>query len=295
MRQTFFVIAWIWILATFFGCNPPVGKVHKNAPTVSLNKLDEKEFDKFTREVSFKLIADRTPKTELLVIMDTNLHRYVDSSKGDSKWRTSRGYWILIPKGENESKILSLKTDLNTINTIEINPIPTVSVIGVEGEIVDEKEMKELLSVTDLTLGEHRIPENFKFPYYQVGTPSKLILYQPKAAKIISINPPESERPKAGTPIIITFDTPPHVPRYNLTRGVEVQFDIRTMDIKDYMDRMTGDNLFAWKRLSPTTFQMRTPLGYRHYYGNFTLKIEWDQPREYSNKWETTEQSFHYD
>lgn len=300
MDYTFCRIAWICLLEiALFGCgNAPVGKVSDKAPVVSIKKLNEKQVDEFTREVSFKLVAKPPPKTELLVILDTDIYVYDGSGAatllGCKFEGIVGGNWALISKGAKESQDFSLRVDLNGIGSVGINPIPTISVVGVEGEVVDQKEMDDLISLSDRTLGGHRIPEDFEFPYYQVGKPSDLILYSPKASKIVSIEPPESTRPKAGSPIIITFDAPPKCPFHDIRKGDLYDFlSLRHLSSDDFTQRVTQDSSRFLKRLSPTTFAVRTPLGYRVDYANFILTIEWDQPQE--DSWSRTKQSFLYD
>ena len=273
----FYRIAWICFFGiAFLGCgNDPIGKVSDKAPIVSIEKLSEKPVDKFHREISFKLIADLAPKTELLVILDTNMEGYSHMSsanRGCYFTGVAGDNWALIPKGTKESQTFSIRVDLNGFASVEINPIPTISIVGAEGEFVDKKKMDDLLSSSDLILNGSRIPEDFEFPYYKVGDPSKLILYRSKDAKIVGMDPPEGTQLKANMPITITFDTPPKCPSYTFVRGLDFRLTLT--------------------RLSPTTFRVNAPLEYLLDYKICFLKIRWEQPQK--GRYSETSQSFAY-
>ena len=109
---------------------------------------------KVGERISWRLKAFPAPKTDLVV----------------STIPKSKQNWIVIPKFQNHSEefISTVFDD----ETIEIHPLPMVSIVGV-GLVVDlEKLQKDL---PNESRGGHRIPKDFDFPLYNVGDPSKIL------------------------------------------------------------------------------------------------------------------------
>ena len=196
----------------FIGCQADVFKVSDKAPTISIKKIEEsKRLDDIV--ITIQLVADRAPKTDLLVLLDVLA---IDSLLGKSG---ARG-WATIPKGKKNSIMFSKRMKINSYGYAFIEPIPTVSVVG-KGEVINMDKLSN--SWGDKTLEDQLIPRGFQFPYYRVATPAmNMILYRPGIAKIISVDPPNGSEvdwkskefsPDLKTEITIIFDKPPEHPK----------------------------------------------------------------------------------
>ena len=199
------------------GCDKDtVFKVSDKAPVISIKKVGNESFILNTVEMSIQLVADRAPKTDLLVFLNV-------STKGSTiAWENEeRGFtgWATIPKGKKASKVFSQAIELNSYCYVYISPIPTVSVVG-EGEVIDLRKLSSAWGRK--TLEDQLIPSGFQFPYYRVATP-KVKLYRPGKAKIISVDPPNGSEiagwdsrerfPDLKSEITIAFDKPPEFPK----------------------------------------------------------------------------------
>ena len=131
-------------------------------PTITIKKLrsekveikkriGEQRWKEIGARVWWRLNADPAPKTDLPVM----------GSFGGSRW-------IIIPKSRNSSEEFS---DILFNNRIQIDPLPTVSIVG-KGLVVDLEKLQKGLPVE--SRGGHRIPEEFDFPLYKVAEPSHI-------------------------------------------------------------------------------------------------------------------------
>ena len=209
------MVSFFFFSILFLGCQTDENaafKVSDNAPAISIEIVDEREINDITKKyITFRLVANRAPKTDLLILLRVS----VDPCK-TFLGKNSAG-WATIPKGEKNSKVFSQDMYFHSYRYAYVDPIPTVSVVG-EGEIVDPR----LSSFwNEKTLEGQYIPTGFQFPYYKVATPT-VLLYRPGKAKIISVDPPngseivatDSEElfPGLKSEITITFDNPPECP-----------------------------------------------------------------------------------
>ena len=194
----------------FLGCQADVFKVSDKAPTISIKKIGEsKRLDYIL--ITIQLVADRAPKTDLLVLIDVFA---IDRSLGKSGVRG----WATIPQGKKSSIVFSQLVKINSYGYASIEPIPTVSVVG-KGEVINMDKLSNFWG--DKTLEDQLIPRGFQFPYYRVATPA-MELHRPGIAKIISVDPPNGSEvdwkskefsPDLKTEITIIFDKPPEHPK----------------------------------------------------------------------------------
>ena len=83
----------------FLGCQADVFKVSDKAPTISIKKIEERKIlidDKVLTDdivITIQLVADRAPKTDLLVLLDVFA---IDILLGKSGVRG----WATIPQGK---------------------------------------------------------------------------------------------------------------------------------------------------------------------------------------------------
>ena len=180
-------------------------------PVVSVRKVKEETTvrNNIERiEVFFDIVADTTVKTDILVISSISASDSYDDTNGCN--RRGSNPWITIPKGQKKSQTFSEKVTLNGEVSVFISKIPIVEFVGQKGKFVDQEKLEKYWGKH--TLENKRIPDGFQFPYYEVGEPSELYLYQPKNAKIIRVEPPIGSRVPKEAQIKITFDTPPLCP-----------------------------------------------------------------------------------
>ena len=196
----------------FIGCQADVFKVSDKAPTISIKKIEERRGILDDIEITIQLVADRAPKTDLLVFLDVFAidHLYIEKKRGVRGWAT-------IPQGKKSSIVFSQYVSINSYGYASIEPIPTVSVVG-KGEVINMDKLSNFWG--DKTLEDQLIPRGFQFPYYRVATPA-MKLYRPGIAKIISVDPPNGSEvdwkskelsPDLKPEITIIFDNPPEHP-----------------------------------------------------------------------------------
>ena len=205
----------------FIGCQADEDaafKVSNKAPVISIEIVGDKIIKGYVeskKEVTFKLVANRAPKTDLLILLRVS----ADPCEPLRRKESGLAGWATIPKGKKSSRAFSQEIELHSYCYAFVDPIPTVSVVG-EGEIVDQHRLSSFWG--DKTLKDQRIPIGFQFPYYKVAMPL-LKLYRPGNAKIISIDPPDGSEiaasdseelfPELKSDITIIFDNPPECPR----------------------------------------------------------------------------------
>ena len=192
----------------FLGCQADVFKVSDKAPTISIKKIGEsKRLDYIL--ITIQLVADRAPKTDLLVLIDVFAIDLLLGKRGVRGWAT-------IPQGKKSSIVFSQFVKINSYGYASIEPIPTVSVVG-KGEVINMDKLSNFWG--DKTLEDQLIPRGFQFPYYRVATPA-MELHRPGIAKIISVDPPngsevdwKSKELFPDLKITIIFDNPPEHPK----------------------------------------------------------------------------------
>ena len=218
-------IVILFLLGTvFFSCGADdPASVSDKAPVISLKKLREERLEnEQSQEVSFKVVADRAPKTDLIV--HVSFANYLPRwGKHDPEWGCSNMYrdgtyehWIVIAKGKKSSQEISARIDLNGLAFFRINPLPTIEVVG-EGTILKIEGALEYGWGKE-TLDRQTIPEGFEFAYYEVGEPSELS-YGFQDSKIIRVDPPNGSVIEEFSPIKILFDTPPACPYIKVKDG----------------------------------------------------------------------------
>ena len=134
--------------------DPPPDESHQ-IPTVTIEELRREERVGECRnqtKVWWRLSATPRPKTDLAVRMQKN----------NSK------FWVIIPKSKNSSE--ELNDTFNFDGEIQIQPLPTVSIVG-KGVVIDLERLQKGLPT--YARGEHKIPADYDFPPYKVGEPSK--------------------------------------------------------------------------------------------------------------------------
>ena len=201
----------------FIGCQADVFKVSDKAPTISIKKIGERKTlidDKALTDdivIKIQLVADRAPKTDLLVLLDVFAIDLLLGKRGVRGWAT-------IPQGKKSSIVFSQYVSINSYGYASISPIPTVSVVG-KGEVINMDKLSNFWG--DKTLEDQLIPRGFQFPYYRVATPA-MELHRPGIANIISVDPPNGSEvdwkskelfPDLKPEITIIFDNPPEHPK----------------------------------------------------------------------------------
>ncbi len=108
------------------------------------------------KKITWRLKASPPPKRDLLVRIE-----------GLRYWDMIDDYfWVMITKSNNYSETFS-KT---VMKSIKILPLPTVYIVG-EGVVLDKLD----LDFPSWTLGNHKIPEDFVPPMYEVGEKSEIL------------------------------------------------------------------------------------------------------------------------
>ena len=153
---------------------------------------DDRGNDVLGEEITWRLNANPAPRTDLVVIV-----RVPDSSY------SSREYRILIPTHSNRSTEF---TSTSHSHSIEILPLPTVSIVG-KGVVVDLEELQGGLPAN--TLGGHRIPKDFPFPLYTVGQPKEISCEICRVIEDIDLGPPSATAVQLDPPSGMTI--PPNV------------------------------------------------------------------------------------
>ena len=206
----------------FLGCDDyreDPYEISDKAPVISIEKIGEK-LTETEIEVSFKAVADRAPKTDLLVRLNVYGSSYYTYTYNQGRFDVSLAYLVIIPKGKTESKVLSESTYLGNYSNVRVLPLHTVTIVG-KGEVIDQQRLQEIYG-GKFTKDDQKIPEDYIFAYYQVGETSDLRLYHPGKAKIISVDPPNGStiRDFMGD-VRITFDV---APEYLKVTGEHVRF-----------------------------------------------------------------------
>ena len=220
----------------FFGCggdeeDETVVVISNKTPVISVEKIRENPDpeNEMYREVWFKFTADPAPRKEMLVSFYRVIYEYRVVTRAGCTF-SDGDRWVNISKGEKESKEFSISVEVNGYCAVKINPIPTVDIVG-EGEKVDMDELEKEWGTK--TFGGQRIPEDFQFPYYEVGENPELILYDAaEDVEIVSIDPPVDSIVETNQIFTITFSSPPFCP----------------------IQRASNSAAWRMDRVSPTTF-----------------------------------------
>ena len=234
------------ILGCLFGCgednDDSIAGGSPTIPTITIEKLQIEELDGelvgdrreiytaldeifidvdpdeklFGEKVLWRLNANPAPTTDLAVII----------ASGDSEHDSE--HYVIIPKDKNSSaefstfdvKAVRYRAVLNLQDVnldspdatfhIKINPLPTVSVVG-KGVVADLDKLQS--DYPKESLGDHRIPEDYGFPLYKVGEPSKIffkvLVRTAMLSSIVSVAPPPGSIIRANSLIHITYNKPP--------------------------------------------------------------------------------------
>ena len=205
------IICFFIMFLSCGGDDEPIDDV-QDAPIVSIKITRENPVNEFVKEIGFQIVTDTAPETDLLVIISVRIRR---AKSGENAALTGR-HRVLIPKGKKNSQEFSTEIDIHGQGIVSIEELPMVSIVG-EGVVIDQEDLQGWWELSG-TLGGHKVPDDFQFPYYEVGEPAEVILYRPKDAKILSIDPPNGSLIQTSywgrdKIIIINFDTPPLQPR----------------------------------------------------------------------------------
>ncbi len=196
-------LVYIFILTCLFGCGgddieenggsiaDPALDDRNQIPTVTIEKLrGQKEVSSdcgvVGEKVWWRLNAEPAPKTDLAVIVGNR--------------------WAIIPKSQKHSEEFS-----NSIShgSIQIDPLPTVSIVG-KGIVVDLEKLQRNLPVA--SRGGHIIPKDYEFPLYKVGEPKRIIrqveLSDIANAVLLKATPSKGAL-AANKSIILEFDKDP--------------------------------------------------------------------------------------
>lgn len=204
-------------------------EVSDKAPVVSLSKVAQEITDDGLK-ITFKVVSDSSPKTDVLVkILERD--SFFDFSSQDLRACDSKGihspeFWVTLPKGKKESQVIEetyQARSLNGCTGFSILPLPIIDIVG-EGEMIDQALLQRKYGGRKTREGKV-IPKDFVFPYYEVENPDGVNFYCPKPAKIVSVDPPDGSVIPWETittnlaDIKVTFDTPPECP------GISTSFD----------------------------------------------------------------------
>ena len=244
----------------FLGCDDyreDPYEISDKAPVISIEKIGEK-LTETEIEVSFKAVADRAPKTDLLVRLNVYGSSYYTYTYNQGRFDVSLAYLVIIPKGKTESKVLSESTYLDDYSNVRVLPVHTVTIVG-KGEVIDQQRLQEIYGGKS-TKDDQKIPEDYIFAYYQVGETSDLRLYHPGKAKIISVDPPNGSTIR------------------DFMGEVRITFDVAPENLK-----VTGEHVrFTGELYSPTIFIVHT-LIYPFDLGKpipYYFTIEWGKKSE---------------
>ena len=158
-------------------------------PTITIENIRTEKLEGGER-VWWRLKANPAPKTDLAVRL---ARRFRDPE------------WVIIPKSKNNSETFA------TLRSIEIQPLPMVSIVG-KGLVVDLELLQR--NLPDDSLGGHRIPKDFDFPVYNVGEPAQIQIVLPEipeivSAKFSSANPASGSVIAPNAIITLTFSSDP--------------------------------------------------------------------------------------
>ena len=212
------------------GCQPgqpDIYEISEEAPVISVKIIEQRNIDKeygrhkrYKRlekiiEVKFQLVADPAPKSDLLIYLKVPASEYYSSGYFLTQKEAGGIYgWTIIPTGETSSKVFMQTGSVNSHRYVVVEPIPIISIVG-EDDVVDTDELSE--NWGRRTLEDQLIPEGFRFPYYNVAE-DFTTLYRPQdVAKIINVDPPNLSELNGRYYVIVTFDTPPELPKVNGT------------------------------------------------------------------------------
>lgn len=242
MKDLVMFFLFVCVMFVLFGCGADeevAFEISDKAPSVSIKKIGY-EIKGIYLTLKCKVVSDATPKTDLLVNVAVEGEEHNNKVLGDPCHRYSQdGHWATIPEGKKESQEIHFvkgTTALNGYAGVKVLPLPTIDIVG-EGEVIDQEQLQSYYG-GNKTTEDKQIPEDFVFPYYEVADPELVIIYRPKAAKIISIDPPQGSLVNYGSSIHITFDTPPECPHVSqMFKGTNLYGDGKKFTVRTGYDQ----------------------------------------------------------
>lgn len=233
----------------FLGCQADIYEISDEAPVISIKKIKERKVIIDDIEITIQLVADRAPKTDLLVLLNV----FTETDKGVFMDKSGFRRWATIPKGKKSSIMFSQKMRINSYGYAVLEPIPTISVVG-QGEVINMGKLSNFWG--DKTLEDQLIPNGFQFPYYRVATPEMMKLYRPGIAKIIRVVPPNGSEvdwkskelsPDLKPEIMIIFDKPPEHPKVRVDGHDSFFFKLWTVlpNHPEFKDNYEAGNVFS--------------------------------------------------
>lgn len=216
--QTLFFV-FVSIMFVLFGCGADEDETVEvsdsdKTPIVSFEKLGEKITDGILG-IEYRVVSDSKPKNDLLVHVDLiEYHCRLDTREAPNISSSSNPIWVTIPKGENKSRpVIHSIYFPQSKRYAKILPLPLIDIVG-EGIVVNQELLHDSYVSSDrLTEEGKEIPEDYVFSYYEVADADPTLLYVPKPAKIISIDPANGSFINYGDSILITFDNSAECPR----------------------------------------------------------------------------------
>lgn len=131
-------------------------------PTITIKKIEGEKIEESPavrgEKITWRLDANPAPVKNVVIQIS------IPSANNQSV-----DVWVLVPKFKPTSEAF-----VNTIyaGAIEIVALPMQSIVG-EGLVVNVEKLRKGLP-TD-TYGGHHIPQDFDFPFYDVGNPSQIL------------------------------------------------------------------------------------------------------------------------
>lgn len=224
----------IVVCVLFIGCGADEDAVFEvepdKAPVISLKVVSETFHDtRYIVKIAFKVVSDTAIKTDMPIRFDTRSTGWrsdegcfqrlpYDVPINDRhEFRESNTAWAMIPKGQKESKVITRICQVNSRFGGWVLPLPVITVVG-EGEVIDQEYLGYWQHET---VHDEVIRKGFVFPYYEIANDAPQILYAPKTAKVVAVDPPNGSRiiekgDYSDLKIKVTFDTPPECPQFLL-------------------------------------------------------------------------------
>lgn len=195
-------VLFLLILLLLIGCGADEGGVGKGGvfeisdetPVISVKKITS-EIKETQVTASYCIVADRAPKTDLLVRIEIG-EKY-HNPLGIFTCGIDEDYYIVtIPDGEKQSQVFNVYGGHGSINgslDVFVNSLPIVYIVG-QGEMVDQQTLRKWYG-GDNTEEGNRIPDDHTFTYYIPATHNEYVyLYQAKDARIIDVQPKNGSR-----------------------------------------------------------------------------------------------------
>ena len=155
-------------------------EISDKAPSISIVKIRH-EVDRESADVAYKLVADSTPKYDILVLV-RHYQRKLESD-GNCFGYPSHSV-VIIPKGKKESQDIEINGLYGTASAYiaaRVEPLPIVDIVG-EGEKIDQQALQGEYGGHKTYEGK-TIPQDFMFHYYEVAESEPTVLYTANSKK----------------------------------------------------------------------------------------------------------------